>query len=695
MPSKRIFIWLAIVALTACANPANTEKSDARAEDVNLTPLCNQGVYDLCGYIDKKASELYLKQTFILPAKFEKASAFHNGLAAVRDGGLYGYINASGEYAIEPQFTLAGDFDQGLAIIEQDGLLGVIDVTGKIVVQPQFAEATVHSAEVIIARLPEEKDFKEKVYVINNSSINMITPPLPRKAIVTPYYTDRHPQQDLKISGQRLYNIKTGWVTSEPATFRIFDRDNRDYIWAGDHNDLFGLMKTDGTWQKEPRYGYPRELINNRAVYRKHSSYGAVDSTGETVLSVPILRSDFSDPYAKVHKYSYKETSRGPRKTRKQQQYGLIDHFGNLLGDQYFYEVDTAGRVRKLVREDNRSRFKWFIISPDGTLSPDDKIIRCPSYTLTPIGDGKMDITTPAGEKMFDYEFDDKWGTDRQFNNRGQDIIGALHRACDRPSGVTANGRAGTLLTDGTLVGGRLFDEVLWPGRPRQWVLESGKWGLMDLDGVYHIAPEYEDVKAIGAQYFEAKQGGKTYYFQHIYTTYNRFGSFKRTEKRPDISPPRFYSDSNLPKNKALICPRVGFKNGAKLISENDLWGMVDAYGVTVIPAQHRALSCYEDGIAWAPHEDKRKWCQIDQNGEFDLSRPCHTTFYPMKYKYYHSDKGVFTSLPESFDDDPFESSVLWNKSHLDARNEGDKVGRWIKNQGGQRGNEKVTVPIE
>ena len=710
---KFVFIFLVTCWLGACEKALDEgvpeqetalqeQKPEVLAE-VNLKPLCGQPPYDLCGYVDKKAAELYLKDTFILPANFETASEFYEGLAVVSVNGKYGYIDGQGEFVIEPQFSLAGDFDQGLAIVEIDGLLGVINRSGKIVVKPQFGHATVHSSEVIIASLPKIRDntielnpmakgvpstyvpFGEGMARVAGG-LNLDLPKIRRKTIETAYHQTSHsPGADYyrPIAGNRLYSIKSGWVSEDEYVFRIFNRNDRSFIWASADQTRSGLMKLDGTWHQEPRYTLVRELINGRAIYRKDNhNFTVIDENGDGVFTAQHVRSDdFRTGYVKVNQYSYRETAQRNAYTknikRKRQQYGLIDRDGNLMGGQYFEKVDMRGRGQKIVVDNGKASHQWFKISKDGTLTRDDTIAYCPNYLLVPTSDHKMEVRSSTGRTMLDYAFDAKWGADRLFDSRGRDIPGAQIRSCHKPSGVTSEGRVGTLLSDGSLVGGRLFDKVIWPGYVKQWVLEDGKWGLIDLDGQYHIEPFYDTIEPMQYGVVKATVGAKIYYFDKFYI---------RSETQPKPLPFKF--------TPGWRCPQTGSDLGTRVKSKNGMWGMVDSNNGVLVPFKYRALSCFRNGVAWAPNEEKRQWCPIGQDGNFLTGRVCRITYYPPKKDNYIPGTGKLLSLPERFDENPFESSVLWVASHLEASESGEnKVGLWIENPGNE--SEKVTYPVE
>ncbi len=74
------------------------------------------------------------------PRNFPKAS-YHEGLAAVRIGDRYGYIDRSGHVVIPPRFQYAQIFSEGLARVVIADRSGYIDRTGRVVIEPRFHRA--------------------------------------------------------------------------------------------------------------------------------------------------------------------------------------------------------------------------------------------------------------------------------------------------------------------------------------------------------------------------------------------------------------------------------------------------------------------------------------------------------------------------------------------------------------------------
>ena len=66
------------------------------------------------GFINKKGD-------LIIDAKFERARSFHDGMAAVILEGKWGYLNKKGEMIIEPKYSEADDFGDGLAPVQLPG----------------------------------------------------------------------------------------------------------------------------------------------------------------------------------------------------------------------------------------------------------------------------------------------------------------------------------------------------------------------------------------------------------------------------------------------------------------------------------------------------------------------------------------------------------------------------------------------
>jgi hypothetical protein len=101
----------------------------------------------LCGVMkDGKWGYIDTGGHLAIPAQFDSAGhlsvgSFIEGLARVNLGNQVGFINKTGQYAVNPQFYEAGDFHDGLAAVRTDGGWGFINKAGTFVVKPRFQSA--------------------------------------------------------------------------------------------------------------------------------------------------------------------------------------------------------------------------------------------------------------------------------------------------------------------------------------------------------------------------------------------------------------------------------------------------------------------------------------------------------------------------------------------------------------------------
>ncbi len=74
--------------------------------------------------------------------QFEDALNFSEGLAGIKINNKWGYISKAGKTIIQPQFDGAGIFSEGLAYVIIENKYGYIDKTGKIIIKPEFDKAS-------------------------------------------------------------------------------------------------------------------------------------------------------------------------------------------------------------------------------------------------------------------------------------------------------------------------------------------------------------------------------------------------------------------------------------------------------------------------------------------------------------------------------------------------------------------------
>lgn len=77
----------------------------------------------------------------IIPHEFDLVYHFNSGLAPVRKGGKWGYINKDGKLIIPYLFDDANPFSEGFAVVKLNEKKGYIDTKGNYLFEPQFESA--------------------------------------------------------------------------------------------------------------------------------------------------------------------------------------------------------------------------------------------------------------------------------------------------------------------------------------------------------------------------------------------------------------------------------------------------------------------------------------------------------------------------------------------------------------------------
>lgn len=95
-------------------------------------------------------------------AKDRAVRSFSEGLAAASpsDTPLWGFIDTTGTYVIEPQFLRAYSFANGRAAVEKNGAFGYVSRDGKMVIEPRFENARRFGngrAPVLVERSGQER----------------------------------------------------------------------------------------------------------------------------------------------------------------------------------------------------------------------------------------------------------------------------------------------------------------------------------------------------------------------------------------------------------------------------------------------------------------------------------------------------------------------------------------------------------
>jgi hypothetical protein len=612
--------WLLALVLLAMPLAA----LHAGKDDPAQVPRCG-GPFQLCGYGEKGS------QTPRIPERFEVARPFSEGLAAVRIDGLFGYIDPSGKVVIAPRFQDAGQFAGDYAEVRLEGASGIIDRSGRLIVPARFGRIIPFAGGAFIA---EPLPVGGSAGAASDVRLEGFSDPL----------------GFLNLKRAGLYHVRRGWLTAQDLQFALFDVPERGLVWAGKRNEQgeeqWGLLRSDGTWQVSPRYSHVQRLMETRAIVRSMPEgslppqerrdgvlSGAVDRDGRLVVPLKYAHlSYWRGGYGiarEAKPYRPDGSSSGARE-------GLVRADGTLLAGRYFDKTD--------IREDGslpRARIgaTWYSVEPDGRLVPDrfdgTPMVECAGgLAIVERGDA-VEFRRPDGRSIG--RFDEGY-----FNKRD----------CPGPFSAKRDGKWFIVLEDGAVLGGKAgFDNTYAFGKTHAAVQVDGRWGIIDRSGGYTVTPRFAKLRPDREGVFAVGEGDETYWID---------ASGARVEKPTDRIDPA----------QALTC-----KGGLRFFREAGLWGFRDGNGNTVIEPRFRALSCFAQGVSWTAEPGGKGWCPVGPDGQRREAMACSETHYPVI---------VTEHYPERFSENPFESSVLWNRAWLEYQaGEREKPPQWISRFGG------------
>ncbi len=279
------------------------------------------------GMLDKTYGFIDKTGTFVIAPKFDDASPFAEGLAAICIGDKWGYIDKGGKTVIEPQFSLANSFSESFAAVKKNDKWGFIDRSGQLVVSPKYDEvrpfsdglAAIQSdgmwgfvntkgEEQIALNFPDiESDFQNglascaidlspikskntTLIKIGNSIRGRGTKFSHDSESTTPFTLDRFFSPDLRYG---LIDKKGQFVLKPELSLVQKCSENMRVIKS---NGKFGYCDCAGKTVIAPKYGWAQAFSNGLAVVRTGDKNLASEKDEnlefQITRSVPALISD-------------------------------------------------------------------------------------------------------------------------------------------------------------------------------------------------------------------------------------------------------------------------------------------------------------------------------------------------------------------------------------------------------------------
>lgn len=258
----------------------------------------------------------------MIPAQFEYASNFSNGLAVIAVQDKFGYIDKSGETVIECQFDEAQNFVEARAIVEINGFFGVIDPTGNYILNPEFDDIGVISEGLFYA---EKNGFFQYFSVDGQLVIN-------RK--FSEAFSFENGKAKVVEDGVSGYIRPDGTfiVSSEKGDVRHF----YDTMYVLQLRDSATFITPSGRLQFE-YYDRIGGLKENRAIVAKKDKYGYVDARATVVI--PLKLNTFPNYF------QFAQFENGHALAYRQMRYALIDSTGKNILPAIFTGIGAYGEL--------------------------------------------------------------------------------------------------------------------------------------------------------------------------------------------------------------------------------------------------------------------------------------------------------------------------------------------------------------
>ncbi len=564
----------------------------------------------LCGAVTKEGDQI------IKPA-FDWIGNFHEGVAAFRLNGRYGYVDAQGKIVSGAQFSRAGDFWKGYAEVSVGGNSALIDREGQLALEVPFARSMPFDHEVSWVKVGSQKKsnaYGDDALVINRGSF---------------LFTD------VFIDGGWNLIRKSGEINGPEGivSIKYFDKNNTSVMWALVEGG-WGLLRSDGHWQTAARYRSVEEINNGFAVVNDGERWGYVDRDGD-----PVIRPQFLE----ARSFS----TSGIAAVRSTAGWTYIDGSGTKILDRYYDGAERFGDDGfAIVSFAN----KWGIIDRGGqwVLEPSwARILRSRNSTVLVEDQGRKTGAFELSKRewivlpQFDQAptiCDDGWVMG--FSERRQRIVRDERKPLDRSGDIelaatncedpfmTKRGPKVAFLSRRLEWLSDEFDAALLFSEHRAAVRVGDSFGYIDDKGSWVVEPQFEEAQQFRNGFAVVKKGGKYGYLRSDGRLVTGF-QFEEASS--------FYAGAAVVVRggiRGLIGPDGGwiaetiFKTidanrdaGLVPVSVSGRWGFADAIGSIVIDAKYDAAMPFSRGVAWV--KEQGRWCPIDKVARVIPSMTC------------------------------------------------------------------------
>lgn len=219
-------------------------------------------------------------------SKYESVLGFSEGLAAVRDGQGWGFIDKDGKELMETRFQAVDSFSEGLAAVQVEDLWGFIDREGRMVIEPQYESANPFSEGIAVVVRGKSRNPSHPVEMDGSQSIVVQSRVVRRKRVLVGGPTaDLSSDEAAQIENKEVLLIDRNGQTiltrsTEELQLNMHERSrfSEGLIDAYDcASRKIGFIDKTGGFVIEPRY-------RQAAPFSEGLARVAVEENGEEIL---------------------------------------------------------------------------------------------------------------------------------------------------------------------------------------------------------------------------------------------------------------------------------------------------------------------------------------------------------------------------------------------------------------------------
>ncbi|WP_223969732.1 WG repeat-containing protein [Bradyrhizobium sp. RD5-C2] len=585
----------------------------------------SSGPLPMCAFPGGLCGAVHRDGTVAVLPRNDWVGTFSDQRAAVRLRGLYGFVDEDGNEIVKPQYRIVDDYKFGFAQVDVDGKSGLIDLDGKMVIEPKYGfiraigpDRFAVSETRRLGGMTGGDDFSNSRIGFGGQA-DIIFEAIPMSADVV--------------------DIRGRLIESRKPPIPGFD-NNPALRWV-QKDELWGLMRVDGSWLVEPKFQQVSALNNGLARVTVNGKVGFIDRQGNFVIEPVFDKAGWFIA-------GFDRTS-----AERDGIVGVIDKSGAWIFQTNYQQLQFAFAGLKSDRPG--AVFGWHFKMADrwGLLDLNGHVVLDAEYDQ-PIGqcaDGRLDAY--KNKEWLHFKAD---GSPLQ--PPGGRLIDASCYGGTSPFVLKIGDKFGLVDAGSNPVTPVQFEAIVSAGSGVKNAKLDGNWGRLGPDGHWVLEPKY-DYLSTGTDLFVASIDGKRGFMRSdgswliepkfdaaalrrendtAFVTLSGTTGVLRLSDQSWVIPPRpgVLCDVSISPvimseaaGKRAILSRTGetwIDIGAERVGVNvdfglltflrdGKWGLVDTAGKVVVEPQFDEPVYFtprQRGVAWAKRDGK--WCAIDRH---------------------------------------------------------------------------------